>query len=76
MTQYHSQISRYFRQSLIDADRLCPEDKDILPILGADKKQDPKGDYLALDLEIWLQGRIDSNLAISSTNRNCDLSSC
>lgn len=63
MIQYHRQISRYFRQSLIDADRLCPEDKDILPVLGSDKKQDPKGDYLALHHSIWLQGTINPDLA-------------
>ncbi|MEL6117794.1 AAA domain-containing protein [Photobacterium sp. SP02] len=63
MSQYHTQISRYFRQSLIDADRLCPEDKDILPVLGPDKKQDPKDAYLAFDQSIWQQGRINPNLA-------------
>lgn len=63
MTEYCNKISRYFRQSLIDADRLCPEDKDILPVLGKDKEQDPKADYLAVDVHHWLQGQIDANLA-------------
>jgi len=63
MNQYFNQISHYFRQSLIDADRLCPEDKDILPVLGTDKKQKPNNDYLALSNVTWLQGGIDSNLA-------------
>lgn len=63
MSQYFSQISRYFRQSLIDTDRLCPKDKDILPVLGPDKKKNPKGNYLAITNTIWQQGRIASNLA-------------
>lgn len=63
MTLYFNQISRYFRQSLIDADRLCPEDKDILPVLGPEKNQEPKADYIALSTTLWQQGRIDPNLA-------------
>lgn len=57
------QISSYFRQSLIDSDRLCPEDKDILSVLGPDKKQDSEANYVAVSSVIWHQGRIDSNLA-------------
>lgn len=63
MTQYFNLISRYFRQSLIDADRLCPEDKDILPVLGPDKNQDPRADYMALSASLWQQGRVDPDLA-------------
>ncbi len=63
MSQYHTQISRYFRQSLIDADRLCPADKDILPFLGPDKLRNPAENYLALHHSVWQQGCIDPNLA-------------
>ncbi len=63
MTLYFKQISRYFRQSLNDADRLCPEDKDILPALGPDKNQDPQADYVALSTNLWQQGQVDPNLA-------------
>lgn len=56
-------ISRYFRQSLIDSERLCPADKDILPIIGCDKKQDPAGNYLAQNYLVWTEGRIDASLA-------------
>lgn len=63
MTLYFNRISRYFRQSLVDADRLCPEDKDILPVLGPEKNQEPKADYIALSTTLWQQGRIDPNLA-------------
>lgn len=41
MSQYLTSISHYFRQSLIGADRLCPADKDNLPVLGLDKSQVP-----------------------------------
>jgi len=63
MTKYFHQISRYFRQSLIDADRFCPEDKDILPVLGPDKNPAFQADYMALSTAVWQQGRIDPNLA-------------
>lgn len=63
MTEYFNKISRYFRQSLIDADRLCPEDKDILPVLGKEKEQNPKANFLAVDAHHWQQGQIDANLA-------------
>lgn len=59
MNSYFTQVSRYFRQSLIDADRLCPEDKDILPVLGTDKDQNGSANYLALDNLIWDEGRIE-----------------
>ncbi|RLM22674.1 hypothetical protein BIY29_11835 [Brenneria alni] len=63
MSQYFRQISRYFRQSLIDADRLCPDDKDILPVIGPDKTQDPTADYLALSQQVWERGGIEISLA-------------
>ncbi|MCE0495940.1 AAA domain-containing protein [Vibrio salinus] len=68
MRQYQTQITQYFRQSLIDADRLCPDDKDILPVLGPDKQQDPKATYLALHDSVWQQGAIDPNLAVQIIN--------
>lgn len=58
-----TQISRYFRRSLIDADRLCPEDKDTSGYWGRIKSKIRKDDYLALSNAIWRQGQIDPNLA-------------
>lgn len=63
MNEHFNQISRYFRQSLIDADRLCPQDKDILPVLSEGRQQDPSAEYFALDKTVWQRGRIESALA-------------
>ncbi|WP_133511193.1 AAA domain-containing protein [Candidatus Thiosymbion oneisti] len=60
---YIKNITRYFKQSLIDAERLCPDDKDLLPVLGLVKSQSPTAAYIAVDNRIWLAGRIDITLA-------------
>jgi AAA domain len=56
-------ITKYFKQSLIDAERLCPEDKELLSVLGLEKSQSPAADYIAVDHQAWLSGRIDVTLA-------------
>ncbi|WP_445402197.1 AAA domain-containing protein [Zobellella sp. An-6] len=56
-------ITGYFRQSLIDAERLSPDDRNLLPALGIEKVEDPSSDYLALDHQVWLTGRISPALA-------------
>ena len=63
MENYFTRISRYFRQSLIDSDRLCPDDKEILDVLGEDKRQNHSHDYIALPAHCWQQGSIDGDLA-------------
>jgi len=56
-------LTQYFKQSLIDAERLCPSDNDLLPVIGQEKKQSPSAGYLALDNNVWLNGQIDTALA-------------
>lgn len=51
-------LTGYFRQSLIDAERLSPDDRNLLPVLGIEKVEDPSSDYLAIDTQVWLNGRI------------------
>lgn len=42
-------ITQYFRQSLIDSERLCPDDKDLLPALGKAKPTKISDAYIAVD---------------------------
>ncbi|MHB8057269.1 MAG: DEAD/DEAH box helicase [Desulfuromonadaceae bacterium] len=63
MKAHIKNITRYFKQSLIDAERLCPEDKDLLQPLGLAKPQSPSSDYISVDNQTWLAGRIDAGLA-------------
>lgn len=56
-------ITSYFKQSLVDAGRLSPEDKDLLPALGPDKSPNPGAPYIALDNRIWQDGQIAADLA-------------
>lgn len=56
-------LTGYFRQSLIDAERLSPDDRNLLPALGLEKVEDPSSDYLAIDSQVWLSGRISPVLA-------------
>jgi len=56
-------ITQYFKQSLIDSERLCPDDKDLLPILGEGKTNKKSNDYVALDHQCWLEGRVELELA-------------
>ena len=60
---YIKNITRYFKQSLIDAERLCPDDKNLLPVLGLEKSQSPTAAYIAVNHQAWLVGRIDVALA-------------
>ena len=56
-------LTGYFRQSLIDAERLSPDDRNLLPALGIEKVEGPSSDYLALDHQVWLNGRVPPALA-------------
>ena len=57
---YLQNVTRYFRQSLIDADRACPDDKELLPLLGPDKEARRHVSYVALSHEAWLGGQMPS----------------
>jgi hypothetical protein len=57
------QITQYFKQALVDADRLCPEDKVLLPVLGVEKSRKPDSAYIALENKIWEHGKISQELA-------------
>ena len=63
-------LTGYFRQSLIDAERLSPDDRNLLPVLGIEKVEDPSSDYLAIDTQVWLNGRISPVQANSSSMPN------
>jgi hypothetical protein len=56
-------MTQYFTQSLIDADRLCPNDKELLPALGLSKSSKKSDTYIALDKQCWLGGYLDAELA-------------
>jgi hypothetical protein len=60
---YIKNITEYFKQSLIDGERLCPDDKDLLSVIGLGKSQSPASAYIAVDNQAWLNGRIDIALA-------------
>lgn len=60
---YLQNLTRYFRQSLIDADRACPDDKELLPLLGSDKEAKRHAPYMALVHQAWLSGQIPSEQA-------------
>ncbi|MBY4678887.1 AAA domain-containing protein [Marinobacterium arenosum] len=60
-----TQLTRYFKQSLLDAEALCPEDKVLKPALGlanADKSAE-SNDYLSLTHDAWLEGVVDPGVA-------------
>jgi hypothetical protein len=59
----YKKITQYFKQSLVDADRLYPEDKVLLPVLGEEKSQKPDSAYIALENTIWGSGCIPQELA-------------
>jgi hypothetical protein len=54
-------LTKYFRQSLIDSERLSPADKDILPFIGIGKTKQT-GEYVAVLKQCWLTGQIDSKI--------------
>jgi hypothetical protein len=60
---YLQNLTRYFRQSLIDADRACPVDRELLPLVGSDKEAKRHVPYLALAHQAWLNGQIPSEQA-------------
>jgi hypothetical protein len=55
---YLQNLTRYFRQSLIDADRACPDDRELLPLFRSDKEAKRDTPYLALTHQAWLSGQI------------------
>lgn len=56
-------LTRYFKKSLIDEERLGPDSKDVLSVLGDNKPQDPTSEYIAVGNLAWFTGRIDATLA-------------
>lgn len=61
--EYLENLTRYFRQSLIDADRACPDDKELLPLLGPGKEAKRHASYVALAHQTWQSGQIPSEHA-------------
>lgn len=55
-------LTKYFRQSLIDSERLSPADKDILPFIGIGKRKQTN-EYVSVPKQCWLAGQIDSKVA-------------
>ncbi len=55
-------LTKYFRQSLIDSERLSPVDKDILPLIGIGKIKQTN-EYVAVSKRCWIEGKIDSKIA-------------
>jgi hypothetical protein len=60
---YVQNLTRYFRQSLIDADRTCPDDKELLTVLRSDKEAKRDTPYVSLAHHAWLSGQIASEQA-------------
>ncbi|SEP18351.1 DEAD/DEAH box helicase [Aquisalimonas asiatica] len=56
-------LTSYFRKSLIDAEHLCPDDKDLLPLIGPSKESERNTPYKALAREDWLKGQIPRECA-------------
>lgn len=61
--EFTQKLTNYFRQSLIDGERLCPADKDLLPVLGVGKPTKASSAYVAQPCTVWSEGRISSDLA-------------
>lgn len=55
-------ITEYFKQSLIDAKRLAPEDKDVISVLGSNKDQRVTNPFVALDRSMWKRGQLPQAL--------------
>jgi hypothetical protein len=60
---YVQNLTRYFRQSLIDADRACPDDNELLTVLGSDKEATRHTSYVALTHQAWMSGQMPSEQA-------------
>ena len=63
MSAHIQKMTRYFRQSLVDADKSCPEDKVILPFCSGSAPFNLKSDFLTFAHAVWLQGCIPVELA-------------
>lgn len=61
--EYKRNLTRYFRQCLIDADRASPNDKDILPLLGSGKEAKHGIPYVALGHQAWIRGQVPPDQA-------------
>lgn len=61
--EFTHKLTSYFKQSLIDGERLCPPDRDLLPALGRGKTTKASNAYIAQPANIWNQGCISSELA-------------
>lgn len=55
-------LTKYFRQSLIDSERLSPADRDILPFIGTGKAKQ-ESEYVVVSKQCWLSGQIESEIA-------------
>ncbi len=55
-------LTKYFRQSLIDSERLSPVDKDVFPFIGTGKPKQTN-EYVAVSKNCWLAGEVDSLIA-------------
>lgn len=60
---FTKRITSYFKQSLIDGERLCPPDRDLLPVLGIGKRTKGSNAYIAQSREVWSQGCVPPDLA-------------
>jgi prefoldin subunit 5 len=62
MMQNITSITHYFRQSLIDSERVCPDDTAVLNALEinpeSNQTKDPKGEMLSIDPKCWREGRL------------------
>ncbi|WP_444884867.1 AAA domain-containing protein [Microbulbifer sp. PSTR4-B] len=67
--EFTHKLTSYFKQSLVDGERLCPADKDLLPALGHSKPTKASVAYIAQPASIWSQGCIPRDLAEKIINR-------
>jgi len=66
--EFVQKITSYFKQSLVDGERLSPQDKDLLPTLGIGKSTNTANTYIACPKYIWHQGIIPRDLANNIIN--------
>lgn len=60
-------LIKYFRQSLIDSERLSPTDKLLKPVLGIGKPT-TSNDYVRVEKSSWLSGEISTDVAVQILN--------
>jgi Cdc6-like AAA superfamily ATPase len=62
MMQETATITRYFRQSLIDSERVCPDDTAVLNALeltpAPSQPKEPKGEMFPISPNCWKKGRL------------------